>query len=181
MNTISGLLGAGAITRGVGQVLAAARGANPSAAGRINAKSDRDTLEISPEAEAQLAAAARSPTSVRLDEVRAEYETGLRELEQRLVGLIKEADIEIGDGFRARDNCKWPCSSRRASRARMRLSNCLPITPTCAISSSGSISNRDSYLEHRAARIPTQQQSVVAEHPRMRLTMSATGLQANSN
>jgi hypothetical protein len=108
MSTISSLLGVNAIARGVGQALAAARGANPSAAGRASAASPRDTLEISPEADAQLAkesapssgqSIARVAPSWRIDEVRVNYEMGLRELEQRLAAVLKEQGIEIGDGF----------------------------------------------------------------------------------
>jgi hypothetical protein len=109
MSTISSLLGANAIARGVGQALAAARGANPSAAGRARAANPRDTLEISPDAEAQLTkrtdraspsgSAQKGAPSWQIDDLRANYDTGLRELEQRLVAVLKEQGIEVGDGF----------------------------------------------------------------------------------
>ncbi len=180
MNTISGLLGAGAITRGVGQVLAVARGANPSAAARVNAKAGGDTLEISPEAKSQLASAAQSRPSVRLEEIRVEYEAGLRELEQRLVGLVKEADIEIGDGFQLESTAdgrvvvvghharKDEIEQLFADHADLR-ELVKRLDQQAAL-----LSKTDSEATRR------RQENLTGQNPRLRLTMTGAGLQASA-
>jgi hypothetical protein len=180
MSTISGLLGANAIARGVRQAFAAARGANPSAAGRASAGGTRDTLEISPEAKALLAkdtapstgqtAASRGAPSWRIEDVRASYEMGLRELEQKLVALFKERGIEVDERVQLEamaDGRIAVIGEHPQKEAIERL-----------LADDAELRGLFTRLDSQAA-ILRDHGRAKSNWPQLRVTMSSTGLQSN--
>lgn len=98
MPSIPGLVGPAAITQGIRQSLALARGANPTSSS-LGGSFDRH-LDLARQADAVVAASATGPDgSISIEAIRVEYQTAIADFEMRFRRLLRERGIDVGDGI----------------------------------------------------------------------------------
>lgn len=98
MPSIAGLVGPAAVTNGIRQSLALARGANPSAT--VAAGSFDEHLDFARRSDAGAPANRLDPNAIApIEAVRAEYHTATAEFEMQFRRLLREHGIDLGEGL----------------------------------------------------------------------------------